>query len=75
MAVLFTVYWLVGMWAEMIKYVIGGSVIDTAEEIIVAYVLWINFPTAFVAISYIYLELFSTNDFVGSYEEENYNYF
>ena len=71
-AVLFSVYWLVGMWAEIIKYIIGSSVIDTAEEIIVAYVLWINFPTTFVAISYIILELRNTNDFLDGHDEGNY---
>ena len=53
---------LVGLGGEILDWFSGDTWKDTVEEIVFMYVLWLNTPTAIIESSYVYQELFKTND-------------
>jgi len=65
-------YYLTGIIFEMVKvFGTGETWKDSVHEIIIAYMLWINIPSALTMTTYIILEMVNTDDIIDSSEEEN----
>lgn len=55
-------YFFSGTITEVMKVLDGETWVDTVEEIVFAYLLWINTPTAVTELIYLYLEVAKTDD-------------
>ena len=64
-------YYMTGIIFEMVKvFGTGETWKDSVHEIIIAYMLWINIPSALTMTTYIILEMVNTEDIIESPEED-----
>ena len=66
MSVIYNTYWYIGVVATIwkIRNTSDGTLWETNEELVFAYLLWIGTPGGIVATFYMYLMLTKTDDLV-----------
>lgn len=75
MAMVYNTYWYIGVIATIfkIKNTTDGTVWETNEELIFAYLLWIGTPGGIVATIYMYLMVTKTDDLAIGYSDRDGN--
>ena len=71
LALMYFVYWMLGLIGELLKLWAGATPGDVNFEIIFAYILYINFPSALISLSYTIFEVLHTDDFSFDLDDDS----